>query len=126
MIPAAAMVFFDDVKKPRGLVRWLKPDFRHCFVATSDPAGGWNVLEACQHQTFVSYFETDNLVALFTRHAPARSYVETRVHAAPPRAPLVLRPHTCVETVKAVLGIRAWWVLTPWQLYRHLKEATNS
>ncbi len=30
--------------------------------------------------------------------------------------------HNCVGAVKAVLGIRAPWVWTPWQLYRHLRK----
>lgn len=29
-------------------------------------------------------------------------------------------PGTCVSIVKAFLGLRAWWVLTPYQLYRYL------
>jgi len=29
-------------------------------------------------------------------------------------------PMTCVEQVKALLGIPVGWVFTPWQLYRHL------
>ena len=37
-----------------------------------------------------------------------------------------LRPYSCVESVKRILGIRAGLVLTPWQLYRHLyKRGTN-
>ena len=27
---------------------------------------------------------------------------------------------TCVEQAKRILGIRAWWVLTPYQLYKHV------
>ena len=29
---------------------------------------------------------------------------------------------TCVEAAKAVLGIRAWWILTPFQLYNYLRS----
>lgn len=38
--------------------------------------------------------------------------------SAPPWGFLV--PATCVSVVKGVLGIRAWWVLTPYQLYKYL------
>ena len=27
---------------------------------------------------------------------------------------------TCVSTVKPLLGLRAWWVMTPYQLWNHL------
>jgi hypothetical protein len=47
------------------------------------------------------------------------SVIETSVRAAPLQvAPL--RPLTCVEAVKRVLGIHARSVNTPWQLYRYL------
>jgi len=29
---------------------------------------------------------------------------------------------TCVSGLKALLGVRAWWVITPNQLYRYLKR----
>jgi hypothetical protein len=48
--------------------------------------------------------------------------IETSVRAAPLRvAPL--RPLTCVEAVKRVLGIHARSINTPWQLYRHLSTS---
>ena len=31
-------------------------------------------------------------------------------------------PWTCVEVVKSLLGIRSWWVRTPWQLYQYVKR----
>ena len=51
--------------------------------------------------------------------------VETYVRAAPSR-PAPIRPFTCVEAVKRILGIHAPRVLTPWQLYRLLARADES
>jgi hypothetical protein len=31
-------------------------------------------------------------------------------------------PQTCVEVVKACLGIRSFWLRTPYQLYRYIKK----
>lgn len=31
-------------------------------------------------------------------------------------------PLTCVTVVKALLGIRAWHIVTPWQLFRHCRR----
>lgn len=33
-----------------------------------------------------------------------------------------LGPPSCVEIVKMALGIRAFWVRTPWQLYQHINR----
>jgi hypothetical protein len=45
--------------------------------------------------------------------------IEVRVQTPQARMAPVL-PFTCVEAVKRILGIHAWAVVTPWQLYRHL------
>lgn len=37
------------------------------------------------------------------------------------RVPFLFAPWTCVEAMKSLLGIRAWWVLTPYQLYKYLR-----
>lgn len=29
---------------------------------------------------------------------------------------------TCVSVIKHLLGVRAWWIITPHQLYRHLEK----
>lgn len=31
-------------------------------------------------------------------------------------------PSTCVEIAKAALGIRAFWVRSPWQLYQYIQK----
>jgi hypothetical protein len=36
-----------------------------------------------------------------------------------PRYRSIFAPWSCVEAMKAMLGIRAWWVLTPYQLYKY-------
>lgn len=34
-------------------------------------------------------------------------------------------PMTCVEQVKALLGLPVGWIFTPWQLYRHLGRVAD-
>jgi hypothetical protein len=29
---------------------------------------------------------------------------------------------TCVTLIKRILNIRAWWIITPWQLYNYMQE----
>ena len=38
------------------------------------------------------------------------------------RVPHLLAPFTCVEQIKALLGLRAWWVVTPRQLHRRVRD----
>ena len=38
----------------------------------------------------------------------------------------LIGPMSCVEIVKAALGIRAFWVRTPWQLYKYIRKRGGS
>lgn len=115
---AAALVVFTGMTS----IRWLKPlraGFRHCFVVVfqgdtaivCDPLSNRMILGGVQPASpaFVAQWYNEH----------GFTVVATEVCEAPRRAAL-LRPFTCVEAVKRVLGISAPFVLTPWQLYRHL------
>lgn len=113
-----ALVIFVDQTDLKCL-RLLRRGFRHCFVAVRTDRG-WVVCDPMSHQTdliIVDDFDAQQL-ALWYRGRGLK-VVETRVRAAPLR-PAPVRPYTCVEAVKRVLGLHAPWVLTPWQLYRRL------
>ena len=97
-------------------LRWLRRGFRHCFVAVST-ASGWVIYDPLSQQTdlgIVHGFSADELAGWYLNSG--MRVIETRVRAAPCR-PAPLRPYTCVEAVKRVLGLHAPWVVTPWQLY---------
>ena len=116
----ALVVFADDCGSMRWL-RLLRRGFRHCFVAVDD-GGRWVICDPLSHQTdltIVSGLNAGDLAAWYRGHGPL--VVETVVRAAPPR-PAPIRPFTCVEAVKRILGIHAPSVVTPWQLYRLLTD----
>lgn len=100
-------------------LRILKKGFRHCFVAL-DFGDRWVVIDALSHRTAVTMYEgltADQMVAAFC--ADGLAVAETRTER-PPTRPVPWRPHSCVQTVVCILGLRAPAVFTPWQLYRHL------
>jgi hypothetical protein len=125
------VLFCDDGGLP--LLRLLKPGFRHVFVVLPLPrqagrgegAGGWisvdpliDRMELALHPPWpvhqlAGWFRAQGLTVLnlFLPVPAARQH--------PPLAPPIA-PFTCVEAVKRLLGLRAPWVLTPYQLYRHL------
>jgi hypothetical protein len=105
-------------------LRFLKPGFRHCYVLLND-GERWTSIDPLSHVTEVSVHH----------HVPADfdlpGWLElrgNRVLKAPMRrditraAPFML--FTCVEAVKRVIGVHSRGIVTPWQLYRHLKFAT--
>jgi hypothetical protein len=103
-------------------VRILKPGFRHCYALIHD-GRHWITLDPLSHITEIAVHH----------HVPADfdlpGWLETRgkkVVAVPenmaPTTPAPWMLFTCVEAVKRVFGIRRRFILTPWQLYKHLKK----
>lgn len=115
----ALVVFADDCSLRR--LRLLRRGFRHCFVAVRSGAG-WVICDPLSNRTDLA-FVADAIAADLARwyRSHGLQVVATRI-APPPRRPAPVRPYTCVEAVKRVLGIEARWVLTPWQLYRRLHD----
>lgn len=103
-------------------LRALKPGYRHCFVAVRD-GGSWLVCDSLKDRMEILH------LALPARFDLARFYADRghrvligRTRPDLPRRPLLPAPLTCVAVVKRIVGVRAPWVMTPWQLFRHLSQ----
>ncbi len=98
-------------------LRWLRPGFRHCFVAVDDGVE-WLTVDPLLHRLEVRASGLPSNIDLAGEYRRMDMVVVEVVPEPVPlrRAPLGI--FTCVETAKRLLGIRARWVLTPWQLYR--------
>ncbi|MBN9499169.1 MAG: hypothetical protein J0H39_20640 [Alphaproteobacteria bacterium] len=116
-----ALVVFRDQTEIAWL-RWLKRGFRHCAVVVRI-GGEWVMIDSLSHSICVGKFGDEPMSRLAWRYRQAGHIVietvvgEGKARIAPPL------PFTCVEAVKRVLGIQSWFVLTPHQLYRHLRAA---
>lgn len=108
--------------------RFLREGYRHCSLLIWEGVV-WLHIEPTLDRTRVAIIEH------YEPTSPAE-WVEdpgARLFRAKPegrrgrmRALSVLRPFTCVEEVKALLGIRAWWIFTPWQLAQHLRRRNGT
>lgn len=97
-----------------------RPGFRHCFVALND-GRAWIELDPRGDGLRVSA----DVAAGFdlAAHYRALGYAVAAANVAERRQCYRLPwAFTCVETVKRVLGLRGWWVWTPYQLYRRLEK----
>jgi hypothetical protein len=105
-------------------LKWLKilkPGFRHCFVAFED-GSRWIIYDPLSNQTEITVMETNDVFQLmrFCRKRGFRVVPWVAKGACPKPAPW--GPYTCVEAIKRVLGIHAYRVKTPWNLYNFLKK----
>lgn len=103
-------------------LKWLqvlRPGFRHCFALLARP-GGWVVYNPLSHFTELEVLD-DRPASDLMQWLRGQGYRVLACQAAEPvPVPAPWRPYTCVEAIKRVLGLRAPWVFTPWQLYRFL------
>ncbi len=115
-----ALVVFADATDLWWL-RLLRRGFRHCFVALSMPSG-WVVVDPLSHRTVVTHFPASKEFDLAGWYRQQGMAVVSVNDGSPYRRTAPIRPYSCVESVKRILGIHAAFVLTPWQLYRHLNK----
>lgn len=130
-----AIVWFADgpLEGPWWL-RLLQPGYRHCGVLIEAPrydvVSGHEIWVAVNPRiggTEIDVWIADDIDELVAQIEDPRFNVTrtivTRAAAPAPGRPYAWFACTCVEQVKRVLGIRGWWIWTPWQLYRRIANA---
>ena len=110
---------FDN--SPRACVKWLKDGFRHCYIARNEYGKVWTVIQDTMYHLDVRTFLVDEYPTIRDLAGPNAHFVPVEYNIKKRhRGHLCL--FNCVEVVKAVLGIKKPFILTPHQLYRHLYD----
>ncbi len=118
---------FEDPKQGNWWDIFLRRGFRHVYALRWD-GDRWLVYMPDKALTYVGVIEAgrnDMLAIVSSECSAILRFVATR-KTWRWRAPWVLAPWTCVEQVKALLGIRHPLILTPWQLYRYVRAQNES
>jgi hypothetical protein len=106
-------------------LRAFRRGYRHCFAVVQTDRG-WVVHDPLSHRTEISLLDAvpaADLIAGYRRQGCTAVITELR---SPPRRMAPLGLHTCVESVKRVLGLHDRWLITPRQLYRALTTEAKS
>jgi len=106
-------------------LRVLKPGFRHCFVVFRRN-GHWIVYEPLSNRTEISIAAADTGYDIAGWMRQLGFTVLPAMVSAFSHRPAPWGLFTCVEAVKRVLGIRRRRILTPWHLYRFLREQNKN
>lgn len=118
-----AYVVFED-NTSLWWLRFLRRGFRHCYlILACDDCQKLLWLNPLSNQLAVQLLDYDDPQEIIRQMTNDTSITICRVHivAAPLRcAPLMA--FTCVEFVKRVLGIHSIKTITPYQLYKIIKE----
>ena len=106
-------------------LRFLKKGFRHCFVLLVSRENNLAILlNPKSNQIDIQLFHNCDINKLINAFLSVHHRTILRVHleVAPYKvAPIML--FTCVEFVKRILGIHSVSTLTPYQLYKKLKNS---
>jgi hypothetical protein len=99
----------------------LRRGFRHCFVALRE-SSAWVTCDPLKDRIELRALPIPADFDLGRFYAE-RGHIVLHGLTRPglPRGPAVVVPLTCVTVAKRLLGVRAPWVLTPRQLWRHLR-----
>jgi hypothetical protein len=119
----ALVVFVDQTECP--WLRVLRRGFRHCFAAVSD-GSSWIVCDPLKDRMEINLLRLPADFDLAGFYA-GKGYevLIGHVRRVPCRDRLALAPMTCVAVVKRILGLRAMRVLTPRQLFCHLRNTRD-
>jgi hypothetical protein len=114
------VVFADNRTRP--VLRVLRRGFRHCFAALR-VGDEWIACDPLKDRIQLALIPRPADFDLAAFYASQGHRVLVGRTARPPsRGTGVPSLLTCVAIVKRLLGIRAPTVITPWQLYRHLRR----
>lgn len=118
---AIAIVVFEH-RDARGVLRLLRPGFRHCFCLLRHEAG-WLLCDPLKGGLRLDLVPSYDSQALLKHYRSiGRIAIAGPLCGNFPAAPISMRPLTCVEIVKRTLGLAAPAVFTPFQLHAHLKS----
>jgi|TARA_Y100000310_G_scaffold291453_1_gene319410 hypothetical protein len=111
---------------------WTSPLFSHCWIFRPIwfPEQGLAADEFTLKIEFpegridvaVWWASTDSVLEAFLDAEVVTDILRVRVDADDKIGYMPKGLMTCVSGLKAFLGVRAWWVLTPRQLYQHLRR----
>lgn len=117
------LVIFTDSQ--RLTLMGLKKGCRHVLVAYPTLLGV-AVLEAVQGRIVITEHAGESIAS--TQKLAVREGLSTLRYAREP-LPYVYTPtpftvsfFSCVEVTKRYLGIKAWWVITPYQLHKYITK----
>lgn len=119
MMPDDVYVVFTD-QTDLWWLKFLRHGFRHCFVLIRF-ADIWISVDALAHKTEVMRLDVPDsfsIVGWLESQGDRVIHVPIQPNKATPLCPSLF---SCVENVKRILGVRAPFIMTPWQLFKYLK-----
>jgi hypothetical protein len=114
-------VLFTDSKQPTRVLKWLQPSFQHCYMMKKSPGGTYWIIINPVRSHLALQFATVEDYPHPRAYDPHAVILPVTVIADGKTERGGLCWFNCVEASKAIMGIKRFWVFTPFQLYKHLR-----
>ena len=115
-------VVFRKTKLNHWVFRWLDSEFHHVYAVKESEGGEfWMVVDAknsCTEVNLLSKIDYPHIRCV----APDSVILSIKAIIQPNNYRHTLCIFNCVEVVKSLLGIRSFWCITPYQLYKRLSH----
>jgi hypothetical protein len=118
-----AYIIYEDSKA--WYLKFFKRGFKHCFIVAQCmySADQFMVIDYRPWQIRTRIIDKADLTVLLMMSVnKGHTVQDTFIRDRKPQDSYALASINCVTTVKRVLGLKAPWVLTPFQLFNKLKE----
>lgn len=119
-------VIYMDRAQDHWWIKRLKTGFQHCWLARPVQYGpGLRDVLWLRVDPLLPFIHADVQFHPEPPWTHDKGMTVQRVTCAHPRVVrdwFAFGPPSCVETVKAFLGINKFWVRTPWQLYQFIRD----
>ena len=106
------------------MLHLFRRGFRHCFMMMQQN-DRWILVDPRSNKTDVYLLphpKSFNFPRYYTEQG--KTVIKIPVIHTPSKI-LSPFPVSCVETLKRMIGLHAWWVMTPYQLYKYLLKLQN-
>jgi len=116
------LVFTNETDLKR--LKILKKGFRHCF-AIMQQSDRWILIDPRSNKTDIRLLAHPihfNLPRYFK--SQGHHIVKLQTIKTPQKVAPILNI-SCVGLMKRFIGLHAWFIITPYQLYRHLNRLNN-
>lgn len=113
-------LIFTGSKLEHWLMPFLQPSFKHCLMVRED-AGLWQIVSRAHCYLNVETKFVDDYPHIRQLY-PNAVILPVTTSIDPDKPQYHLGINSCVDVCKGLLGISAFWIFTPWQLYKHVKR----
>lgn len=122
-LPHSAWIIFSNDTDIR-MLRFLRHGFRHCFMMMQQD-GRWILIDPRSNKVDIHLLphpKSFNFPRFYMEQGKTVVKIPS-IHT--PKKIMSPFPVSCVETLKRLIGLHAWWVMTPHQLYKKLLKIQN-